>query len=236
MTEATGQRSERAAYEIGVIADHLGWLVLGVIISIILSLGSVPTLPRFSFEASWQVTVAGAAAVAAALLWYIAEKGIRFFGEVVAGRVTRHGGGSGVRRTSSQNPGWCTRPITTLWAFGLLFGAVVEELFWRGVIWQLLLEAAGLSLGWVVVITSTGFALTHLNSGLAGAWSETTWRLGVGGFEHSFRERVARRDHAPVVQCTWCWFSTVHGLDNRSNASEQHDSHTSRCPCSMVTA
>ena len=179
MTAVTAQRSERAAYEIGVIADHLGWLVLGVIISIILSLGSVPTLPRFSFEASWQVTVAGTAAVAAALLWFIAEKGIRFFWEVVVGRVTRHGGGSGARRTSSQNPGWCTRPITTLWAFGLLLGAVVEELFWRGVIWQLLLEAAGLSLGWVVVITSTGFALTHLNSGLAGTWSKLLGGLAL---------------------------------------------------------
>ena len=179
MTAVTAQRSERAAYEIGVIADHLGWLVLGVIISIILSLGSVPTLPRFSFEASWQVTVAGTAAVATALLWYIAEKGIRLFWEVVVGRVTHHGGGSGVRRTSSKNPGWCTRPITTLWAFGLLFGAVVEELFWRGVIWQLLLEAAGLSLGWVVVITSTGFALTHLNSGLAGAWSKLLGGLAL---------------------------------------------------------
>ena len=172
MTAATGQRSERAAHEIGVIADHLGWLVLGVIISIILSLGSIPTLPRFSSEASWQVAVAGTTAVAAALLWYIAEKVIRLFWEVVGGRGTRRGGGSGVSRTGSQQHGWCTRSTTTLWAFGLLFGAVVEELFWRGVIWQLLLEAAGLSLAWVVVITSVGFALTHLNSGLAGALSK----------------------------------------------------------------
>ena len=172
MTAATGQRSERAAHEIGVLADHLGWLVLGVIISIILSLGSIPTLPRFSSAASWQVAVAGTTAVIAALLWYIAEKGIRLLGEVVGGRGTRRGGGSGDRRTGSQQHGWCTRSTATLWAFGLLFGAVVEELFWRGVIWQLLLEAAGLSLGWVVVITSVGFALTHLNSGLAGALSK----------------------------------------------------------------
>lgn len=172
MTAATGQRNERTAYETGVIADHLGWLVLGVIISIILSLGSIPTLPRFSSEASWQVAVAGTTAVVAALLWYIAEKGIRLFWEVVGGRGTRRGGGSGVRRNGSQRPGWCTRSTATLWAFGLLFGAVVEELFWRGVIWQLLLEAAGLSLGWVVAITSAGFALTHLNSGLAGALSK----------------------------------------------------------------
>ena len=172
MTAATGQRSERAAFEVGVIADHLGWLVLGVIISIILSLGSIPTLPRFSSEASWHVAVAGTTAVVAALLWYIAEKGIRLLGEGVGGRGTRRGGGSGVRRTGSQRHGWYTRSTATLWAFGLLFGAVVEELFWRGVIWQLLLEAAGLSLGWVVVITSAGFALTHLNSGLAGALSK----------------------------------------------------------------
>ena len=168
MTAATGQRSERAAYEIGMITDHFGWLVLGLIICIILSLGSIPTLPRFSSEASWQVAVAGTAAVVAALLWYIAEKGIRLFWEVVGGHGTR---------TGSQQHDWCTRATATLWAFGLLFGAVVEELFWRGVIWQLLLEAAGLSLGWVVVITSAGFALTHLNSGLAGSLSKL-----FGGF------------------------------------------------------
>ncbi len=172
MIAATGQRSERAAHEIGVIADHLGWLVLGVIMSIILSLGSIPTFPRFSSEASWQVAVAGTTAVVAALLWYIAEKGIRLFWEVVGGSGTPRGGSSGVRRTGSPRPGWCTRSTATLWAFGLLFGAVVEELFWRGVIWQLLLDAAGLSLGWVAVITSVGFALTHLNSGLAGALSK----------------------------------------------------------------
>lgn len=179
MTAVTRQHSERAAYEIGVIADHLGWLVLGVIISIILSLGSIPTLPRFSSEASWQVAVAGTTAVVAALLWYIAEKAIRLFWEVVGGRGTRRGGGSGVRRAGSQQPGWYTRSTATLWAFGLLFGAVVEELFWRGVIWQLLLETAGLSLGWVVVITSAGFALTHLNSGLAGALSKLLGGLAL---------------------------------------------------------
>ena len=179
MTTATGQRSERAAYEIGLIADHLGWLVLGVITSIILSLGSIPTLPRFSSEASWQVAVAGTIVVVAALLWYITEKGIRFFWEVLGGRRTRGGGGTGFRRTGLQQHGWNTRSTTTLWAFGLLFGAVVEELFWRGVIWQLLLEAAGLSLGWVVVITSAGFALTHLNSGLAGAFSKLLGGLAL---------------------------------------------------------
>jgi len=172
MTTTTGQRSERAPSEIGALADHLGWLVLGVIICIILSLGSIPSLPRFSSEASWQVAVAGTTAVVAALLWYIAEKGIRLFWEVVGKRGTRHGGGASLRRTGSQRHVWCTRSTATLWAFGLLFGAVVEELFWRGVIWQLLLEAADLSLGWVVVITSAGFALTHLNSGLAGAFSK----------------------------------------------------------------
>ena len=43
--------------------------------------------------------------------------------------------------------------------------------------WQLLSESAGLSALWVVTITSVGFAITHLNSGVASATSKL-----LGGF------------------------------------------------------
>ena len=43
--------------------------------------------------------------------------------------------------------------------------------------WQLLANSAGLSTLWVLTITSVGFAVTHLNSGVASATSKL-----LGGF------------------------------------------------------
>ena len=43
--------------------------------------------------------------------------------------------------------------------------------------WQLLADSAGLSTLWVLTITSVGFAITHLNSGVASATSKL-----LGGF------------------------------------------------------
>ena len=188
MTKATGERNRvhdsrtnASVYEIGGIVDHLGWIVLGVIVCIFLSMGSIPTLPRFSSAASWQITIGATTAMIAALLWFIAEKGIRFVGGAGAVRKARRGARFGVPpRTEPNRLRSRSLLAMSLWPFGLLFGAAVEELFWRGVMWQLLSESAGLSLVWVVVITSTGFAITHLNSGLASTLSKLLGGLLLG--------------------------------------------------------
>lgn len=187
MTAPTGERNRvrdsrtnAPVYEIGGLSDHLGWIVLGVITSILLGTGSTPTLPRFSFTANWQITVGVTSAVVAALLWFIAEKGIRFMGSARSERRARCAARVGVPRTEPHQLGSRSLSTVTLWAFGLLFGAAVEELFWRGVMWQLLSESAGLSTVWVVVITSTGFAMTHLNSGIASTLSKLLGGLLLG--------------------------------------------------------
>ena len=159
------------------ITDHLGWLILGMVTAIFLSMESIPALPRFSSFGKWYVTLGVTTAVISALLWFITEKGIRLLvGEAMARyamrRDARAGGHIESPRTNSR-----TLSTATLWAFGVLAGAVVEELFWRGVMWQLLAEAAGLSTLWVLTITSVGFAITHLNSGVASATSKL-----LGGF------------------------------------------------------
>ena len=163
---------------IGGIADHLGWLILGMVTAILLSMESIPALPRFASSGKWYLTLGVTTAVVSALLWFIAEKGIRILvGEAMVARSVRRGARSGVRHVESPRLGSRALPTATLWAFGVLAGAVVEELFWRGVMWQLLSKSAGLSTPWVVTVTSVGFAITHLNSGLASATSKL-----LGGF------------------------------------------------------
>lgn len=162
----------------GGIADHLGWLILGVVTAILLSIESIPALPRFSSLGKWYLTLGVTTAVVSALLWFIAEKGIRLLaGETMAGCIVRRRARSGVGHIESPRTSSRALSTTTLWAFGVLAGAVVEELFWRGVMWQLLADSAGLSTLWVLTITSVGFAITHLNSGIASATSKL-----LGGF------------------------------------------------------
>lgn len=163
---------------IGGIADHLGWLILGVVTVILLSMESITALPRFSSSGKWYVTLGVTTAMVSALLWFIAEKGIRLLvGEAMAARTVRRGAYSGVGHIEAPRLGSRALWAATLWAFGVLAGGVVEELFWRGVMWQLLSDSAGLSTPWVVTITSVGFAITHLNSGVASATSKL-----LGGF------------------------------------------------------
>ena len=163
---------------IGGIADHLGWLILGLVTAILLSMDSIPALPRLSSSGKWYLTLGVTTAVVAALLWFIAEKGIRIlFDEAMTARTVQRGAGFDVRHIESPKLRSQALSTATLWAFGVLAGAVVEELFWRGVMWQLLSDSAGLSTPWVVTITSVGFAITHLNSGIASATSKL-----FGGF------------------------------------------------------
>lgn len=162
----------------GGIADHLGWLILGMVTAILLSMESIPALPRFSASGKWYLTLGVTTAVISALLWFIAEKGIRILAkETMTGRTVRRAARSGVGHIESPRINSRALSTATLWAFGVLAGAVVEELFWRGVMWQLLADAAGLSTLWVLTITSVGFAITHLNSGVASATSKL-----LGGF------------------------------------------------------
>lgn len=163
--------SSAPAYELGRMTDHLGWIVLGVITIILLSIGSIPTLPRFASATNWHVTVGATTAVVAAVLWFISEKVIRFGAVTMADRSAPCAR-SDRWSTEAQRFRLRSRSTSALWAFGLFFGAIFEELFWRGVIWQLLLESAGLSMFWVVLITSTGFAISHLHSGVASALSK----------------------------------------------------------------
>ena len=167
------------AYELGRMTDHLGWLVLGVVTIILLSMGSIPTLPRFSSATNWHVAVGATTAVVAAVLWFMSEKAIRFGAVTMACRRAGCAPSDDWRSESKRFP-LRSRSTSTLWAFGLFFGATFEELFWRGVVWQLLLESAGLSMFWVVLITATGFAISHLHSGVASALSKLLGGLLLG--------------------------------------------------------
>ena len=171
--------SSRPAYELGRMTDHLGWIVLGVITIILLSMGLTPTLPRYVAATNWPVAVGATSAMVAAMLWFMAEKVIRSAAVTIAGGSSRWARSD---RWSADSPRIRARSQSTviLWAFGLFFGATFEELFWRGVIWNLLLESAGLSVFWVVLITSTGFAISHLHSGLASVLSKLLGGLLLG--------------------------------------------------------
>ena len=171
--------SSAPAYELGRMTDHLGWLVLGVITIILLSMASTPTLPRFPSATNWHVTVGATTAVIAAVLWFVSEKVIRFGAMTMAGRSTGRARFDGWH-SPSQRFHVHSRSTSILWASGLFFGAIFEELFWRGVIWQLLLESAGLPMFWVVLITSVGFSISHLYSGVSSALSKLLGGLLLG--------------------------------------------------------
>ena len=167
----------------GGMVDHLGWLILGVVTAILLSMESIHGLPRFSSAGKWHLTLGVTTAVVTALLWFIAEKGIRFLvGGAIRAHTVRGASHSGVRHLESPRPGSRVHSVALLWTFGVLAGAVVEELFWRGVVWQLLSVSAGLSTPWVMTITSLGFAITHLNSGVASAASKLLGGLLLGAW------------------------------------------------------
>lgn len=171
--------SNSSAYELGRMTDHLGWLVLGVITIILLSMASTPTLPRFLSATNWHVTVGTTTAVIAAVLWFVFEKMIRFGAMKTAGRSNGRARFDGWH-SASQRFHVRSRSTSILWTSGLFFGAIFEELFWRGVIWQLLSESAGLSMFWVVLITSVGFSISHLHSGVASALSKLLGGLLLG--------------------------------------------------------
>ena len=97
----------------------------------------------------------------------------------MAGRSTSRARFDG-RHSPSQRFHVRSRSTSILWASGLFFGAIFEELFWRGVIWQLLLESAGLPMFWVVLITSVGFSISHLYSGVSSALSKLLGGLLLG--------------------------------------------------------
>ena len=104
-----------------------------------------------------------------------------------------------------------SQSTVTLWAFGLFFGATFEELFWRGIIWQLLFESVGLPLFWVVLITSTGFAISHLHSGVASALSKllgglllAMWVILFGSVLLAVIMHLAFNAVVLFQYCGWC--------------------------------